>query len=486
MAEDGFLEFYAGTAIVMADKAAMKAVSVLSDYVGLDTFYRWVADGRYGEIARTMMECDGYSGTQVMVDLADELESAFDISVIKGGITYSVKQDSDGESLRYDGDKPLANATKKAIAASIIESSSYVAGNPPMQNLYGKFAAMATGRALHDIVPKKERHDVAAGQTIIRERVVEREKEPVLEGMLREAMMRAIVDMDTDEIYQQVRSKVISEFGFEPVRHVVKTVDRVCEVDGILHHDFDTVLHWVANDVPVFLVSGAGAGKNVLCKQVAQALGLDYHFMNSVTDEFKISGFIDAYGNYHETEFYKAFKNGGLFFLDEMDASAPEVLVCLNAAISNRYFSFPNGYVEAHPDFRVVAAGNSMGTGAGDEIYTGRMRLDAASLNRFVVVKMDYDRNIDLHCAGGDEKLVDFFVAFRKAVNDIGLPIVASYRNIKQMSIAMDVMPIETAFQQCLCKEMNQDDINMVGNRIGSMGGNKYAVAFSNVESLVG
>lgn len=486
MAEDAFLEFYAGTATVIADKAAMRAVGVLSDYVGFDTLYHWIDSGRYDEIARVMMECDGYYGTQIATDLADELESAFDISVCKSGMVYSVRQDSNTESLRYDGDKPLTDAVKNAITSSITESPSYEMGKPLMQNLYGKLASMAKGRALHDILPKQERDESPTKQTIIRERVVEREKEPVLEGMLREAMMRAIVDMDTDEIYQQVRSKVISEFGFEPVRHVVKTSDRLFEVDGILHHDFDTVLHWVANDVPVFLVSGAGAGKNVLCRQVAQALGLDYHFMNSVTDEFKISGFIDAYGNYHETEFYKAFKNGGLFFLDEMDASAPEVLVCLNAAISNRYFSFPNGYVEAHPDFRVVAAGNSMGTGAGDEIYTGRMRLDAASLNRFVVVKMDYDRNIDLHCAGGDEKLVDFFIAFRKAVNDIGLPIVASYRNIKQMSIAMDAMPIETAFQQCLCKEMNQDDINMVGNRIGSMGGNKYAVAFSNVESLVG
>lgn len=60
---------------------------------------------------------------------------------------------------------------------------------------------------------------------------------------------------------------------------------------------------------------------------------------------------------------YKAFKYGGLFMLDEMDASIPEVLIILNAAIANRYFDFPApiGYVEAHPNFRVVSAGNTFG-----------------------------------------------------------------------------------------------------------------------------
>lgn len=46
-------------------------------------------------------------------------------------------------------------------------------------------------------------------------------------------------------------------------------------------------------------------------------------------------------GNYQETQFFKAFTEGGLFMLDEMDASIPEVLVILNAAIANRYFDFP-------------------------------------------------------------------------------------------------------------------------------------------------
>ena len=116
----------------------------------------------------------------------------------------------------------------------------------------------------------------------------------------------------------------------------------------------------------MFLAGPAGSGKNVICKQIAKALDLDFYFSNAVTQEYKLTGFTDANGTYHESQFYKAFRNGGLFMLDEMDASIPEVLIILNAAIANRYFDFPApiGYVEAHPDFRVVAAGNTFGNGA--------------------------------------------------------------------------------------------------------------------------
>ena len=131
------------------------------------------------------------------------------------------------------------------------------------------------------------------------------------------------------------------------------------------------------------LTGAAGTGKNVICKQVAQALGLKFYFSNAVTQEYKLTGFTDANGRYQPTQFYKAFTEGGVFMLDEIDASIPEVLVILNSAIANGYFDFPApiGYVDAHPDFRVVAAGNTTGNGADFE-YVGRNQLDASSLEQ--------------------------------------------------------------------------------------------------------
>lgn len=124
--------------------------------------------------------------------------------------------------------------------------------------------------------------------------------------------------------------------------------------EGVIRHaKYDQIKTCIQMDIPVYLVGEAGTGKNFTLQEIAEDLGLDFYFTNSVQQEYKLTGFIDAGGVYHDTEFYKAFTQGGLFFLDEIDASIPEVLVLLNAAIANRYFEFPNGRVDAHPDFRV-------------------------------------------------------------------------------------------------------------------------------------
>jgi hypothetical protein len=238
---------------------------------------------------------------------------------------------------------------------------------------------------------------------------------------------------------------------------------------GIQHERFETVLKFVANDEPVFLTGPAGSGKNVICKQVAEALGLKFYFTNAVTQEYKLTGFTDAMGNYQETQFYKAFKNGGVFMLDEMDASIPEVLVILNAAIANRYFDFPApiGYVEAHPDFRVIAAGNTVGSGA-DYQYVGRNQLDAASLDRFAIVKIDYSEAIENSVACGDAELVKFCREFRNAAIKAGQQTIVSYRAIGRLAKMSQILDKDEALETCLVKGMEKDDVNVIFSAINS------------------
>jgi hypothetical protein len=199
---------------------------------------------------------------------------------------------------------------------------------------------------------------------------------------------------------------------------------------GVVRHaKYEQIKTCISSDIPVYLVGEAGTGKNFTLQEIATDLGYEFYFTNSVQQEYKLTGFIDAGGVYHETEFYKAFTKGGLFFLDEIDASIPEVLVLLNAAIANRYFEFPNGRVDAHPDFRVVAAGNTVGSGA-NELYTGRLVLDSATLDRFVIIEFDYDRNIELKLANGNEHLVNFIRGLRRFSKESGVRATFSYRCI--------------------------------------------------------
>ena len=246
----------------------------------------------------------------------------------------------------------------------------------------------------------------------------------------------------------------------------------------VFHSKFEMIKTCVENKIPVYLAGPAGSGKNHTLEQVAKVLGLEFYFTNSVQQEYKLTGFIDAGGNFHETEFYKAFTNGGLFFLDEMDASIPEVLVLLNAAIANGYFEFPNGKVTAHKDFRVVAAGNTVGSGA-DEAYTGRMVLDQATLDRFAIIEFGYDLKIELALAKGNSDLVSFIEDLRKQADEKGVRATFSYRCIS-MVVKLETagMNIDEIIKIAVVKGMDKDTINT----FTTSPGNKYSEALYKVK----
>ena len=273
----------------------------------------------------------------------------------------------------------------------------------------------------------------------------------------------------SDSIKAEIAKKELKEVLEKPVWK---------DPGEVFHSKFDMIKTCVENKIPVYLAGPAGSGKNHTLEQVAKVLGLEFYFTNSVQQEYKLTGFIDAGGNFHETEFYKAFKNGGLFFLDEMDASIPEVLVLLNAAIANGYFEFPNGKITAHEDFRVVAAGNTVGSGA-DEAYTGRMVLDQATLDRFAIIEFGYDLKIELALAKGNADLVSFIEDLRKQADEKGVRATFSYRCIS-MVVKLETagMNIDEIIKIAVVKGMDKDTINT----FTTSPGNKYSEALYKVK----
>ena len=149
--------------------------------------------------------------------------------------------------------------------------------------------------------------------------------------------------------------------------------------------------------------------------------------------------------------------------LDEKDASIPEVLIILNSAIANRYFDFPTGKVTAHENFRVISAGNTVGTGA-DNTYTGRLQLDGSSLDRFALVEIDYSYNVELAIARGNNELVDFIHDFRDSLNECGFEHLVSYRAVERITKLEGILEVKEIIKMCLLKHMNYDDIKILIN----------------------
>jgi hypothetical protein len=217
------------------------------------------------------------------------------------------------------------------------------------------------------------------------------------------------------------------------------------------HKMFDTLVKVIGARVNALAVGPAGSGKTSAAERAAAKLGLDYYSISvgGQTTQSQVQGYMHAGGEYVPTVFRKAFQNGGLFLIDEMDAGNPNVLTCLNAALAvspGGSVAFPDGMVKRHPDFVVVAAANTWGQGA-DRQYVGRNQLDAATLDRFMgKIFWDYDERLELRIAGNSDwtKRVQ---RIRKAVYSLKVRLMvtprASIEGAKLLKAGLDAATVE-------------------------------------------
>ena len=147
-----------------------------------------------------------------------------------------------------------------------------------------------------------------------------------------------------------------------------------------------------------------------------------------------------------------------MFFLDELDASIPEVLVLLNAAIANGYFEFPTGRVSLG-NVHIVAAGNTVGSGS-DEMYTGRMVIDQSTIDRFAIIEFDYSKVIEMKITNCNEDLIEFIHQCRNVAKNQGIRAVFSYRCMIMTTALEKSMSLEKILKIAIFKGLDKDTIN--------------------------
>lgn len=224
-------------------------------------------------------------------------------------------------------------------------------------------------------------------ETKVREiaRTVARQEDQELAGKLGATM---------DEVATEAARKVLRSVVTVEVKLNGETKGKL---QGLHHNVLPRVLRYVACREHVYLYGPAGTGKSTIAAQVAEALGLQFSFEAFSPDKGTESliGFVDGHGNYRGTEFQRLYVEGGVFLADEIDNCDPQILAVLNAATANGHMVFPGiGLVNRHPDFVLIAAGNTWGQGP-DSTFIGRTALDAATLDRFSSIHVPIDEDLE-------------------------------------------------------------------------------------------
>ena len=293
------------------------------------------------------------------------------------------------------------------------------------------------------------------------------------------------LDSENKEKYlKQIGNKVwrvveliISKIKNDDSKDTPKEIEPFDRDKELVHCKFDKLKGCVEAGVIPMLVGPAGTGKSTAVEQVARALGLPFYTMNRIQNAFELTGYNDAGGNYVSTQFYEAYTNGGVFFFDEIDASSPEALVTINTALAQGYMAFPNGVKRMHPDFKVVAAGNTFGKGA-DREYSGRNSLDSATLDRFMVIEWDYDKNLESKLVD-DKQLLAFAWTIREIIDDNRMKIIISTRGIiaTLKTIRSGVFTVDESLEGNLFENVKVDNLIKIIDQLEEKGmtlNNKY------------
>lgn len=240
---------------------------------------------------------------------------------------------------------------------------------------------------------------------------------------------------------------------------------------GVQHSSFPRLLSaCAARDhkglrLNIWLAGPAGSGKTTAAHAVAQALSLPYYHTGAINDPIELLGYCNAAGTYVSTLFRQAYEHGGVFLFDEIDGCDPRALVALNALLANGVAAFPDGMIQRHPDTVIIAAANTWGHGATHE-YVGRMKQDAAFLDRFVRLTWNYDEALERSFAP-DLAICTHVQAIRAAVAAKGLRVLVTPRaTVRVASLVAAGLSLSDALDACVYEGMTADQARTIRDMV--------------------
>lgn len=212
-------------------------------------------------------------------------------------------------------------------------------------------------------------------------------------------------------------------FG-ERFARLVEEKEKDAKSNGTLYHEkFDDAAKIVmVGKKPLYIYGPSGTGKNHMIVQLADLLKMKVVRSGYISYEQEVLGYTNSStGSYVPSNFYHGYKYGDIIFYDEYDAGAPNAAIALNSFTEpdNKDYTFPDGVtVERHPNFRIIAAGNTKGNGRTQAFHT-RSKMDQSVRKRWEALFVGYDPKIEMSTLKTYPNWFEFASNFRKAIEEL-------------------------------------------------------------------
>jgi cobaltochelatase CobS len=158
--------------------------------------------------------------------------------------------------------------------------------------------------------------------------------------------------------------------------------------------------------------------------------------------------------------------DGAVLVFDEIDAAHPAALVTLNdclAATAGTTIRLADGTMAPRPErLFIIATANTFGTGPNAQ-YVGRNALDAATLDRFATVEIDYDRDTERELVGpylngSSAKWLDAVETMRANAESGAIRTVVSTRGVVDVAKLVHAgIPVNQAVTSRIAKGLGAD-----------------------------
>ena len=262
-----------------------------------------------------------------------------------------------------------------------------------------------------------------------------------------------------------------------------KAKEREQEKGGIFHERFDDVAKLIMKGQVPYMYGPSGCGKTFMIeKQLADLLNSNVVTNGYVLYEQDIIGYTNsATGQFVPGNFYRCYKYGDTIFLDELDNGIANATVVLNRFLgkNNTSYTFPDGVVtERHPNFRIIAAGNTNGSGR-TTAHNTRQKMDESVMQRLTPVNINYDNRVEEQILKDYPDWYNFAVNFRKAVenmstisgetNTIGTFTTRDAQTLKE-NLDDDVFDMDKLLEFQFIQTKDTDTLNSIYKYLNNLG----------------